>query len=166
MSEAVSVWEAVTMAGESSNLVPIGFGARDTLRLEAGMLLYGQDMDDSTSAVEAGIPWAVDFDKLDFVGRERNVREKSAGSGRNLIGFEMTERGIPRHGFGVEKAGRTIGQVTSGTFAPTLKKNIGLAYVSREESALGNEIDIVIRNQKVKAKIVKTPFYKRSQAPL
>lgn len=162
MPEAASLWRAVMEAGKTRQLAPVGFGARDTLRLEAGMLLYGQDMDDTTSAVEAGLEWAVDFDKPDFIGRERNVSEKEKRSARKLVGFEMLERGIPRHGFPVEKDGRLLGSVTSGSFAPTLEKNIGLAYVPSEESKIGNEIEIVIRSQKVKARIVKLPFYKRS----
>jgi aminomethyltransferase len=160
-SEAASLWKRLREAGRPWDLKPVGFGARDTLRLESGMLLYGQDMDDTTSAVEAGLGWAVDFDKERFVGRDRNLREKEKGASRRLVGFEMIERGIPRHGFIIEKEGRSLGQVTSGSFAPTLKKNIGLGYVSAEASKTGGELDIVIRNQKVKAKIVPLPFYKR-----
>ena len=156
-----SLWKALMAAGEPHGLIPGGFGARDTLRLEAGMLLYGQDMDDTTSAVESGLLWAVDFDKPNFIGRERNVREKESGPKRRLAGFEMIERGIARHGFAIEKRGRVLGPVTSGGFAPTLQKNIGLGYVPAEESAIGNEIEIMIRDQRVKAKIVKLPFYKR-----
>lgn len=161
MTQAVPLWNHILEAGKPMCLVPVGFGARDTLRLEAGMLLYGQDMDDTTSAVEAGLEWAVDFDKPNFVGRERNVREKSEGPVRRLVGFEMTERGIPRHGCPVEKKGRPVGQVTSGSFSPTFKKNIGLAYVPADESAIGNELEIAIRAQKVKARVVEIPFYKK-----
>lgn len=162
VSEASSLWQAIMETGERAGLKPIGFGARDTLRLEAGMLLYGQDMDDTTSPVEAGLEWAVDFDKTSFVGRDRNVREKENGAVRRLVGFEMSERGIPRHGFAIEKRGTLLGQVTSGSFSPTLKKSIGLGYVPVAESKIGNEFEIVIRNQKVKAKVVSFPFYKRS----
>lgn len=160
-NDAVRLWQAILDAGKPWNLKPIGFGARDTLRLEAGMLLYGQDMDDTTSAVEAGLSWAVDFEKTHFIGRDRNLLERDKGATRRLVGFEMLERGIPRHGFGIEKKGRALGQVTSGGFAPTLKKSIGLGYVPPEEAKIGNKFEITIRNQKVTAKVVPLPFYKR-----
>lgn len=159
---ALELWPRLMQTGKRHALLPIGFGARDTLRLEAAMPLYGQDMEDETSAVEAGLSWAVDFDKTNFVGRERNLREKEKGARRRLVGFEMIERGIPRHGFPIEKDGKTLGAVTSGTFSPTLKKNIGLGYVPAEESKIGNEFEIVIRSQKVKARVVPLPFYKRN----
>jgi len=162
MSQAESLWRALSDAGKNWNLKPIGFGARDTLRLEAGMLLYGQDMNDSTSALEAGLEWAVDWEKDRFIGRDRNVREKKELAPRRLVGFEMIERGVPRHGCPIERAGRSLGEVTSGSFAPTLKKNIGLGYVARSESRLGGEIEIVIRNQKIKARITPLPFYQRA----
>ena len=158
---AEPLWKALVKVGRSFGLIPAGFGARDTLRLEAGMLLYGQDMDDTTSAVEAGLEWAVDFGKSHFIGRERNAAEKETGPRRRVVGFEMTGRGIARHGSAIEKGGRAIGQVTSGGPSPTLKKNIGLGLIAAGEAKIGNEIDIVIRSQKVKAKIVKLPFYKR-----
>ena len=160
-SEVASFWKALFDAGKPFGLKPIGFGARDTLRLEAGMLLYGQDMDDSTSAVEAGLEWAVDFDKPQFIGRGRNIQEKEKGALRRLVGFEMRERGIPRHGFEIQKREHKVGVVTSGSFAPTLKKNIGLGYVPAQESQIGNEIEIEIRGQDLKAGVVKLPFYKR-----
>lgn len=158
---AAPLWSAIAEAGKPKGLKPIGFGARDTLRLEAGMLLYGQDMDDSTSPLEAGVEWAVDLEKSHFLGRERSVREKKEGAARRLVGFEMIERGIPRHGFSIGKDKRTLGQVTSGSFSPTLKKNIGLGYVPSAEAKAGNEIEVMIRNQKVKARICPTPFYKK-----
>ncbi len=160
--EAASLWQAILATGRPWGLKPVGFGARDTLRLEAGMLLYGQDMDDTTSAVEAGLAWAVDFDKTSFIGRDRNVREKETGAARRLVGFGMQERGIPRPGFSIEKNGRTLGEVTSGGFAPTLKKSIGLGWVPRSESKIGNDFEIIIRDQKVTAKVVPLPFYKRT----
>ena len=162
VSEAVSLWKAMMEAGEIRGLIPIGFGARDTLRLEAGMLLHGQDMDETTSAVEAGLEWAVDFDKDHFVGRGRNVDEKKAGPLRKLVGFEMIDRGIPRHGFEIEQEGGPLGHVTSGSFSPTLKKNIGLGYVRAEKFHVGNELDIVIRGQRLRARIAPLPFYKRT----
>ncbi len=118
-------------------------------------------MDDSTSPIEAGLDWAVDFDKTNFVGKDRSVQEKTNGVTRRLAGFELIERGIPRHGFEVEKNGRTIGVVTSGSFAPTLKKNIGMAYIPLEESVIGNELEIVIRTQRIKARVAELPFYRR-----
>ena len=161
ISQAAPLWQALLEMGKRWGLAPIGFGARDTLRLEAGMLLYGQDMDDTTSAVGAGLGWAVDFDKTNFIGRDRNAHEKEKGAVRRLVGFEMIDRGIPRHGSKIEKGGRALGPVTSGSFAPTLQKNIGLGYVPVQESKIGNELEIVIRNQKVKARVVPLPFYKR-----
>ena len=159
--QASEVWRALMKAGTPEGLRPAGFGARDTLRLEAAMLLYGQDLDDTTSPVEAGISWAVDLDKENFIGQERLQREKEEGTSRKLAGFEMTERGIPRHGFEVRKGDRALGVVASGGPAPTLKKNIGLAYVPAAEAGLGNELEIIIRERPVRARIVKTPFYKR-----
>lgn len=162
VSEASNLWSTLMKTGNQWGLRPIGFGARDTLRLEASMPLYGQDMDDSTSIIEAGLEWAIDLDKDHFIGRERNAREKKEGPRRKLVGFEMLDRGIPRHGFEIEKDGKSLGQVTSGSFAPTLKKNIGMGYVVTDHSQIGNEIEIVIRGQRVRARITKMPFYKRS----
>lgn len=160
-SRAASLWEALLRTGRPFGLKASGFGARDTLRLEAGMLLYGQDMEDSTSAVEAGLAWAVDFDKGNFLGRERNLREKEKGPSRRLVGLELLERGIPRHGFPIERKEKRVGQVTSGTFAPTLKKGIALGYVPAEEAQEGNLFEIRVRSEPVKAKVVPLPFYRR-----
>lgn len=161
VTEAAALWQALFEAGKKWQLKPIGFGARDTLRLEAGMPLYGQDMDDATSPLEAGLGWTVDFDKKKFIGSERSFHEKEKGISRRLVGFEMKERGIPRHGFTIEKKDRMLGRVTSGSFAPTLKKNIGLGYVPIEESSVGNVFEIAIRAQKVQAEVVPVPFYQR-----
>ncbi len=147
--------------GKSFGIKPIGFGARDTLRLESCMLLYGQDMNDDTSPLEAGLEWTLDLEK-DFVGKDPLVKLKTQGIAKKLVGFEMIDRGLARHDYSVFKNGKIIGKVTSGTFAPTLKKNIGLAYVDTPESAVGNEIQIQIRDQQAKARIVKTPFYKKN----
>ena len=163
LNQAESIWSSLMKEGQSFGLKAIGFGARDTLRLEAGMALYGQDMDDTTSAVEARLEWAVDFDKDQFIGRPRNLREKENGPSRRLVGFEMRDRGIARHGFPIEKGGVSIGQVTSGSFSPTLKKNIGLGYVPAKHASIGETIEIVIRNQKQNAKVVPFPFYKRQK---
>ena len=166
LENVTDIWKSLFEMGKSWGLKPIGFGARDTLRLEAGMLLYGQDMNDSTSAVEAGLEWAVDFDKNYFVGRERNLEEKKKGPARRLVGFELVERGIPRHGCTIKKGGRLLGEVTSGGFSPTLKKSIGMGYVPTNESRVGNEIEIEIRHQNIKAQIAPLPFYKRPAAKM
>lgn len=152
--------------GRESNLspsyvVPAGFGARDTLRLEAGMLLYGHDMNIETSPPEAGIAWAVDLNKKEFVGREALLALHEKGIARKIVGFEMLDRGIPRQGYKILKNGKAVGQVTSGSFSPTLKKNIGLGYVPVELAVPGTEMEIQIRDKSLKAQVVKLPFYKR-----
>lgn len=156
------IWETLFRAGKSIGLAPTGFGARDTLRLEAAMPLYGHDMNDDTSPFEAGIGWAVDLTKKSFVGREPLAAQNKEGMKRRLVGFEMIDRGIPRQDCVIRKAGREIGRVTSGSFAPTLQKNIGLGYVPAGDGEPGREIEIVIRGNALKARIVKLPFYKRS----
>lgn len=163
VSGASSLWIALMKAGNPWGIRPVGFGARDTLRLEASMPLYGQDMDDSTSIIEAGLEWAIDWDKDNFIGRERNFREKKEGPRRKLAGFEMLDRGIPRQGYAILKSGKPIGEVTSGSFAPALKKNIGLGYVPFGQSEVGNEIEILVRDKSLKAKVIKMPFYKRKK---
>jgi len=155
-----STWRLLMDSGLEFGLVPAGFGARDTLRLEAGMLLYGHDIDDNTSPIEAGIEWAVDFKKPDFIGRKALV-EKKGKYAKSLIGFEMIERGIPRQRCEIYLNDKIEGVVTSGSFSPTLNKNIGLGYLSFVEATPGSEIQIAIRNSRVKAKISKLPFYKR-----
>lgn len=161
LKDLPEAWDQVFEAGADLGLVSVGFGARDTLRLEAAMLLYGHDMDDEISPLEAGIRWAVELDKPSFIGKEKLLTQLKEGIKRKLVGFEMLDRGIPRQGFLIEKEGHLIGHVTSGSFAPSLQKNIGLGYVAIEEANLGNEIDILIREKLVKAKVVKLPFYKR-----
>lgn len=153
----------VDYAGKPTALVPVGFGARDTLRLEAGMLLYGHDMNDETTPLEAGISWAIELNKPDFIGKQALVDQSRSGLQKKLIGFEMMERGIPRAGCAILKGQKNIGEVTSGSFSPTLQKNIGLGYVSAGESASGNEMGIQIRDKSVGAKVVSVPFYKRSK---
>lgn len=158
-----SIWKALFKTGQPLGLIPVGFGARDTLRLEAGMLLYGHDMDDTTTPLEAGIQWAVDLKKSDYPGRNALLKQSEKGLERKLIGFEMIERGIPRQGFVIKKGNQDIGQVTSGSFGPTIQKNIGLGYVQKAEASAGNEIDILIRDKAVKARIVSLPFYRRKK---
>ncbi|MGO1816275.1 MAG: glycine cleavage system aminomethyltransferase GcvT [Sphingobacterium sp.] len=149
--DARQVWDAIIQAGEPHGIKPIGLGARDTLRLEMGFCLYGNDIDDTTSPLAAGLGWVTKFTK-DFVNSENLKAEKEQGLTRKLVGFEMIDRGIPRHDYEIKDSeGNTIGRVTSGTQSPSLKKSIGLGYVDTEFSKEGTEISIGIRNQAVKA---------------
>lgn len=157
---ADKIWDAIFEAGTEYGIKPIGLGARDTLRLEMGFCLYGNDIDDTTSPMEAGLGWITKFTKP-FTNSEALQAQKEAGVNRKLIGFEMIDRGIPRHDYVVVDAeGNTIGKVTSGTQSPSLQKAIGMAYVAKEFAKEGTDIYIDIRNNKVKAKVVKFPFYK------
>lgn len=157
---AEHIWDAVFKAGAEYGIRPIGLGARDTLRLEMGFCLYGNDIDDTTSPIEAGLGWITKFTK-EFTNSKALLAQKEAGMPQKLIGFEMIDRGIPRHGYAVVDAdGNTIGKVTSGTQSPSLQKAIGIAYVAKEFAKEDTEIYIDIRNNKVKAKVVKFPFYK------
>lgn len=159
--EVEQIWNKVFEAGASFGIKPIGLAARDTLRLEMGFCLYGNDIDDTTSPLEAGLGWVTKFTK-DFVNSENLKKQKEEGVKRKLVGFELQERGIPRHDYEiVDKDGNVIGKVTSGTMAPSLGKGIGLGYVTIENSKVDSEIFIKIRNNNVKAKVVKTPFYKK-----
>ena len=142
---------------------PCGLGARDTLRLEAKMALYGNDIDDTTTPIEADLAWIVKLDKGDFTGRPVLEKEKAEGPGRKLVGFEMVDRGIARHGYPVVAGKDEIGVVTSGTHSPTLKKAIGLAYLPLDKSAQGSEFTVLIRGKEAKARVVPTPFYKRAK---
>ena len=159
---AVQVWNAVLTAGGPAGIKPVGLGARDTLRLEASMRLYGNDVDETTTVLEAGLGWVVGWDKPVFNGRAALVRQKAEGVSRKLVGFEMVDRGIARHGHEVYVDGDRVGTVTSGTMTPYLKKAIGMAYVPVEASAAGTEIAVAIRDRRVAAQVVKMPFYKRS----
>ncbi len=157
---ADQIWDAIFKSGAEFGIKPIGLGARDTLRLEMGFCLYGNDIDDTTSPIEAGLGWVTKFTK-EFTNSAGLLAEKEAGVANKLVGFEMIERGIPRHDYVVvDEQGNKIGRVTSGTQSPSLQKAIGIAYVAKEFSKEGTEIFIEIRNNKVKAKIVKFPFYK------
>lgn len=158
--DAKKVWDAIFESGRSFGIKPIGLGARDTLRLEMGFCLYGNDIDDTTSPIEAGLGWVTKFTK-DFVNNENIKAEKENGTANKLVGFEMIDRGIARHGYQiVDVDGNVIGRVTSGTQSPTLKKSIGLGYVDTAYSKANTEIFISIRNQKVKAVVKKGPFVK------
>ena len=162
-ADGLKIYEAVLEAGKEFGIKPIGLAARDTLRLEAGLCLYGNDIDDSTSPIEAGLGWATKFtDTKDFVNRENLLKQKTEGITKRLVGFEVLERGIPRKGYNILDAdGNTIGQVTSGTMSPTLKKPIGMAYVQKPFAKADTEIFVEIRNKSLQAKVVKLPFYKR-----
>ena len=155
-----NIWEKVLEAGADSGIKPIGLAARDTLRLEMGFCLYGNDIDESTSPLEAGLGWITKFTK-DFINSDELKKEKERGPKRKLIGFELIEKGIPRHGYEIlDSNGNQIGKVTSGTMAPSLGKAIGLGYVKTENSNLGEEIFVQIRKNAIPARIVKLPFYK------
>ena len=155
---ADKIWNAIFDAGTPQGLKPIGLGARDTLRLEMGYCLYGMDIDDTTTPLEAGLGWITKFTK-DFTAREILEQQKAKGITRKLVGFEMVDKGIPRHGYEITDAGgEKIGVVTSGTQAPSLGKAIGLGYVSKDKSTIDSEIFIKIRDKQVKAIVVKFPF--------
>jgi aminomethyltransferase len=162
-TEAERIWNEVLRAGAEFGIKPAGLGARNTLRLEAKMALYGHEIDASISPLEADLAWIVKLDKGDFVGREALVRQKEQGLKRRLVGFEMRGRGIARDGYEVYMDGAPAGWVTSGSPAPTLIKNIGLCYLPVEHATPGKAIQIMIRNQPVDALTVETPFYKRAK---
>ncbi|HEY9178560.1 MAG TPA: glycine cleavage system aminomethyltransferase GcvT [Flavipsychrobacter sp.] len=152
------IWDAVFGVGGPKGMKPIGLGARDTLRLEMGFCLYGNDIDDTTSPLEAGLGWITKFTK-DFTAREILEKQKAEGISRKLVGFEMVDKGIPRHHYKIQNnEGEEIGFVTSGTQSPSLNKAIGMGYVRKDLAVEGNEINIMIRDKAVKAKIVKMPF--------
>jgi len=156
------LWTAVLEAGEPHGIAPIGLGARDTLRLEARMALYGNDIDDTTTAYEADLGWIVKLKKGGFIGREALARQKEDGLTRKLVGFEMQGRAIARHGHRAYRDAREVGKVTSGSFAPYLEKRIGLAYLANEWTDVGTAFEVEIRGRRVGAVVVPTPFYKRS----
>lgn len=156
--DAVLIWNKIMEVGEPYNIKPAGLGARDTLRLEMGFCLYGNDIDDTTSPIEAGLGWITKFTK-DFISKGIFEKQRNEGVVKKLIGFEMIDRGIPRHGYEiVDATGNKIGIVTSGTQSPTLQKAIGLGYVNTALSKEGNKIFIRVRDKDLKAIIVKTPF--------
>jgi len=158
---AAEIWQALLDAGRDAGLRPCGLGARNTLRMEAGMALYGHEIDASITPLEAGLEWIVKWDKGDFCGRARLERQKAAGVRRKLIGFEMRGRGIGRDGYEVRVGGRPAGWVTSGGPAPTLNKNIGMCYLPAELARPGTAIEVVVREQPVEAVTVPIPFYRR-----
>jgi len=159
-ADAEKLWDAVFAAGEAFGIKPIGLAARDTLRLEMGFCLYGNDIDDATSPLEAGLGWVTKFSK-EFTNSAALQQQKTDGVKQKLVGFEMIDRGIPRHDYEIVDAdGNKIGRVTSGTQSPSLQKAIGMGYVATEFAKEGTEIYILIRDNKIKAKVAKPPFYK------
>ena len=155
---AEKLWDAVIEAGAEEGIIPCGLAARDTLRLEKGFCLYGMDIDDTTSPIEAGLGWITKFDK-DFVSKDIFAKQKEVGVGRKLVGFELTDKGVPRHDYPVVDAeGNVIGKVTSGTQSPMKKIGLGIAYVDKPHFKLGTEIFIQVRNKNIPAKVVKMPF--------
>lgn len=161
-ADAPKIWNAVFEAGEEFGIKPIGLAARDTLRLEMGYCLYGNDIDDTTSPIEAGLGWITKFtDVKDFINKPQLLKQKQEGTVRKLVGFEMVDKGIPRHGYEITDAsGNQIGVVTSGTMGPSVKIPVGIGYVPTALSKEGSEIHIKVREKILKAKVVKFPFYK------
>ena len=162
---AEGIWDAILVAGKPHGIAPCGLAARDTLRLEARMALYGNDIDDTTTVLEADLGWILKFKRpVDFHGKEVLLRQKEEGISRKLVGFEMVDKGIARHGYPVFVGGEEVGKVTSGSYAPYLKKNIGLAYLPIESTEIGTGFEVGVRNKRLRAVVVETPFYKREQA--
>jgi len=160
---AEQVWTRIMESGREYGIEPAGLAARNTLRLEAKMALYGNDIDDTTTVLEADLGWICKLDKGEFVGRAPLLRQREQGVQRLLVGFEMIERGIARDKYPIILNGETVGAVTSGSPAPFLQKNIGLAYLPKDRCATGTEFDVEIRGKQVKARVVPTPFYRRAK---
>ena len=162
-ASADRVWDAILSAGKPAGVVPAGLGARDTLRLEAAMRLYGNDMDETTTVLEADLGWIVGWKKEAFIGSEILKKQKAEGTTRRLVGFEVLDRAIARHGHDVYVDGQKAGVVTSGTQTPFIKKSIGMAYLPADRTAAGTEFEIDIRGRRVKAQVAPMPFYKRAR---
>ncbi len=154
------VWERILKVGDEDAVLPVGLGARDSLRLEMGYILYGNDLDERRTPLEAGLGWVTKFDKGEFIGRDALQRQKAEGVREKLVGFVLKERGFPRHGYEVRIDGEPAGEVTSGAHAPMLEQGIGLAYVPIESSKSGTALEIMVRDKAVPAEIVRPPFYK------
>lgn len=161
--EAPKLWDMILDAGKDEGVLPCGLGARDTLRFEAKLPLYGQELAKDITPIEAGLGFFVKLDKGEFNGREVLAEQKENGAPRKLVGIEMIDRGIPRTYYPVYSGDELIGEVTTGTQSPSLKKNVGLALIKSEYAVMGNELQVEIRNKKLKAQIVKTPFYKKNK---
>jgi aminomethyltransferase len=162
--DALRLWQALRRQGEPDGLTLIGLGARDTLRLEAGYMLYGNDIDQTTSPLEAGLGWAVKFLDSDFVGRDALERQKAEGVPRRMMALEMLDRAIPRAHFPIKAGDEQVGELTSGTFSPTFGRGIGLGYVSTDSAKVGADVSIEIRDQPHPAHLVRKPIYKRQGA--
>ena len=164
VKDVVSIWKDILEAGQEEGVIPCGLGARDTLRFEANLVLYGQEISQDITPLEAGIGFAVKVNKeADFIGKEVLLSQKENGLTRKVCGIEMIDRGIPRHGYPVYKNDEQIGEVTTGTQSPTLKKNIGLALLKIEETNIGNEVEVEIRGKRLKAVVAPTPFYTKEK---
>ncbi|WP_397539274.1 glycine cleavage system aminomethyltransferase GcvT [Rummeliibacillus pycnus] len=159
----VALWDQILKAGEPKGVIPCGLGARDTLRFESCLPLYGQELSNTISPLEAGINFVVKLQKEDFIGKAALLDQKENGVPRKSIGIEMIDKGIPRHGYRVFKGDEEIGEVTTGTQSPLTKRNIGLALVKSEFAEVGQELEIEIRNRRLKVMTVETPFYKRQK---
>lgn len=163
-TEATKIWNTLLEKGKPFDLAPIGLGARDTLRLEAKLPLYGHELSKDITPLEAGLGFFVKTNSdIDFIGRAALIKQKEEGVPRKIVGLEMIDRGIPREGYKILSGEEEIGFITSGTFSPSLGKNIGLALISTGEAQIGKEINVMIRNKPCKALIIKTPFYKREE---
>ncbi|MDQ3265829.1 MAG: glycine cleavage system aminomethyltransferase GcvT [Myxococcota bacterium] len=161
-NEAEKLFNALLAEGQADGLKPAGLGARDSLRTEMKYALYGNDIDEGHTPLEAGLGWITKLDKAEFIGKDVLVKQKADGLKRKLVGFELTETGVPRHGYAILKDGNKVGVVTSGTMGPSVKKAIGIGYVPSELSAEGSTFQIDIRGRAVGARVVKTPFYKKA----
>jgi aminomethyltransferase len=160
-SDAAHMWDALLDAGRADGLQPAGLGARDTLRLEAALPLYGHELNDDTTPLEAGLSWAVRFDKGDFIGRDALLRQRERGVERKLVGVVLTEPGIPRQGYAIMEGSEILGTITSGTKSPTLGKAIGLGYAKSTCATVGARLSVEIRGRQIPAEVVARPFYKR-----
>ena len=162
--DGITLWKNILDAGQDEGVVPVGLGARDTLRFEATLALYGQELSESITPIEAGLGFAVNVNKdVDFIGKEVLENQKQNGPKRKIVGIEMIDKGIPRHGYEVLKDGNIIGTVTSGTQSPTLGKNLGLALIDSAYSNVDEIVEVQVRKRVLQAKIVPTPFYKRNK---
>lgn len=160
-ADAAAVWRRILEAGAEDGILPAGLGCRDSLRLEMGYALYGNDLDEGCTPLEAGLGWVTKLDKGEFVGREAIARQKEEGVPRRLVGFRLLERGFPRHGYAVRCDGVEAGEVTSGIVSPSLGEGIGMAFVPSSHAKPGSRIEIVIRDQPIAAEVVRPPFYKQ-----
>jgi aminomethyltransferase len=161
--EGAKIWRALLEKGADLGVKPAGLGARDSLRLEMRYALYGNDIDDTTTPLEAGLGWVVKLDKPDFIGKAALVAQKAEGPKRKLVGLEVTGRGVARHGYPVLAGGKVVGSVTSGTMGPSVEKPVAMAYLPSELAAIGTEVAVEIRGKPVPAVVVKTPFYQRAK---